>query len=250
MKALVLAGGRGSRLDELSSNRNKCMISVMGKHVIEYNLENAANTDIEEIIIVVGYRAEEIINKIGTEYQGKKIRYVIQPEQKGLVNAMECAKEALEGHDFLLLLGDEILINPRYQTMINMYKSSECAVVCGVLEVGDRNLIKRTYTIIQDTNNNVYRLIEKPRTPLNNIMGTGDCVFSNDIFNYIKFTPVHFERKEKELPDLIQCAIDEGKVVKTFMVCDKYTNINTKEDIHMAEGFFQDHKNTNLREMP
>ena len=61
-------------------------------------------------------------------------------------------------------------------------------------------------------------------------MGTGDCIFKNEIFNYIEFTPIHYERKEKEFPDLIQSAIDDGKIVKTFIICDQYTNINSKEE--------------------
>ena len=45
MKALILAGGRGKRLDDLSSENNKCMIKVNGRHVIEYNLDNAGAVD-------------------------------------------------------------------------------------------------------------------------------------------------------------------------------------------------------------
>jgi dTDP-glucose pyrophosphorylase len=239
MKALILAGGRGKRVDEFSKSGNKCMLKVMGKHLIEYSLDYVVNTDVDEIIIVVGYKAEEIINLLGNNYKCKKIRYVIQWEQKGLVHAMECSREAIDGDDFILMLGDEILINPRHQAMIEEFKKGDCIAICGILMVGDKTLIKKTYTLIQDDNNIVSRLIEKPRKPLNNFMGTGDCIFKNEIFNYVEFTPIHHERKEKEFPDLIQCAIDDGKIVKTFIVCDKYTNINSKEDIVMAENMLK-----------
>jgi dTDP-glucose pyrophosphorylase len=53
-------------------------------------------------------------------------------------------------------------------------------------------------------------------------------------------TPIHHQRQEKELPDLIQCAIDDGKLVKSFFVCDKYANINSTDDIEFAESFFTD----------
>lgn len=82
-----------------------------------------------------------------------------------------------------------------------------------MLRVEDRELIRRTYAIIYNEQNIVCRLIEKPRSPRNDFMGTGNCVFKNDILKYIDVTPIHHERKEKELPDLIQCAIDDGKVV-------------------------------------
>jgi dTDP-glucose pyrophosphorylase len=239
MKALILAGGRGKRLDEISIPRNKCMTEVNGKPIVEYSLDCVSNTDIDEVIIVVGYRAEEIINTYGNRYKHKKLKYVIQWEQKGLVHAIECAKDAVESDDFMLLLGDEVLINPRHQAMLDEFRRGNVFALCGVLRVEEKDLIKRTYTLIHDSNNVIYRLVEKPRNPLNNFMGTGDCVFRNEIFDYVEITPIHHERKEKELPDLVQCAIDEGKTVKSFIICDRYTNINSKEDIAIAEGFFK-----------
>ena len=238
MKALVLAGGRGTRLDELSTGTNKCMLTINGKHVIEYSLDYAASTEVDEIVLVVGYRAEDIINYVGTDYHGKRIRYVIQWEQKGLVHAIEYARDALNGSDFMLLLGDEILVNPRHQAMICEYNHGNSFGLCGVLKVPDKNLIRRTYTFIQDADGNIFRLVEKPRNPLSNFMGTGDCIFNNEILEYIDMTPIHHERKEKELPDLIQCAIDDGNRVKSFLICDKYTNINSVEDVRLAESFF------------
>jgi dTDP-glucose pyrophosphorylase len=72
-------------------------------------------------------------------------------------------------------------------------------------------------------------------------MGTGDCVFKNDIIKYIDVTPIHHERLEKELPDLIQCAIDDGKTIKSFMICDYYTNINASHDIEYARTILSGH---------
>ena len=168
MKALILAGGRGKRLDDLSANRNKCMLMLGDKPVIEYSLDCAVNCDVDEIILVVGYRAEEIINTYGNFYKSKRLKYAIQWEQRGLVHAIECAKEALDGDDFMLLLGDEILVNPRHQEMLLEFKKGESFALCGILWVENKDLIKRTYTIIHDENNNIYRLVEKPRQPLNN----------------------------------------------------------------------------------
>jgi dTDP-glucose pyrophosphorylase len=239
MKALILAGGRGKRLDELSAKNNKCMTKINGRFAIDYNLDNAVNAGVDEIIIVVGYRAEDIINYLGNTYKNKQLTYVIQWEQRGLVHAIECAKEALAGDDFMLLLADEIMVNPRHRDMMQEFRKGEAFALCGILWVDNKDLIRRTYTLIQGEGNRIHRLIEKPKCPLNNYQGTGDCVFKNELLNYIDVTPIHHERNEKELPDLIQCAIDEGQVVKSFIICDKYTNINTKEDIAMAENFFK-----------
>jgi dTDP-glucose pyrophosphorylase len=236
MKALILAGGRGKRLDALSADRNKCMIQIAGRPVIEFSLGAAAATSVDEIIVVVGYRAEEIINYYGNSFNNKPVKYVIQYEQKGLVHAIECAKDTVGQDDFLLLLGDEILINPRHQLMIDAFnKDKNLFAICGILKVKDGNLIKRTYALIQNNESQIFRLIEKPRNPINEYMGTGDCVFNNKIFDYIQYTPIHHERNEKELPDLIQCTIDDGRLVKSFIICDHYVNVNSADDITLAE---------------
>jgi NDP-sugar pyrophosphorylase family protein len=231
MKALILAGGRGKRLGDLSENSNKCMLKVNGRHVIEFSLDHAVSAGVDEVVVVVGYRAEEIINHFGIAYKGKKLKYVIQTEQRGLVHAIECAAGALAGDDFMLLLGDEIMKAPRHREMIEYFKKTGAFTVCGILKVQDRALISKTYTLVKDDKDVISRLVEKPRNPLNDLMGTGDCVFRNAILKYIEFTPIHHERNEKELPDLIQSAIDAGETVRAFMICEKYANINSVEDI-------------------
>lgn len=247
MKALILAGGRGKRMGKLSDESNKCMLELDGKPVLEYNLERAAELDINEIVLVVGYRAEEIINRYGINYKGKRIKYVIQWERKGLVHAIECAKGAIGNDDFFLLLGDEVLVNSRHKEMLEEFKRGEAFAICGVMFQKDREKIRRTYTVLIDKDARIFRLIEKPKRALNNWQGTGHCIFKNGILSYIDRTPIHPERGEKELPDLIQCAVDDGRIVKIFDICDAYTNINSEEDLKEAEALLNNIKSTYVR---
>ena len=238
MKALILAAGRGNRINEFSENQNKCMIPFRGKPMIEHTLKRASATGLNEIIVVVGYKAEDIINHYGIFFEGRRIRYVIQREQKGLVHAIECAKDALEEEDFFLMLADEVMYASRPAEMMEFFQKEEDIFgVCGILKVDDLELIRRTYALVKDDNNTIFRLIEKPRKPLNEYQGTGHCIFKNRILEYIEITPLHHERKEKELPDLIQCCIDDGRIVKAFDVCERYVNINSAKDLITAEGF-------------
>jgi len=239
MKVLILAGGRGKRLNELTISINKCMLELSGKPVLEYNLDRAIELDIDEIILVVGYRAEDIINRYGTNYKGRRIRYMIQRKQKGLVHAIECARDALSGSDFFLLLGDEVLVNSRHKEMQEEFEHGDSFAICGVMFQKDKRKIKRTYNVLADENGRVLRLIEKPKNPLNNWQGTGHCIFKNKILSYIERTPIHPERGEKELPDLIQCAVDDGHAVKIFNICDAYTNINSEEDLEEAKNLIE-----------
>lgn len=239
MKVLILAGGRGKRLNSISENANKCMVPVNDVPIIEYSLRCIADTEITEIIIVVGYRAEDIINTYGNSYHRKTIKYVIQPEQKGLVHAIECAAETISDEDFMLMLGDELMIKPMHHQMIEYFNNdTDIFAICGTVIVEDINLIKKTYSVIQSDENRIFRLVEKPSNPLNNIMGTGNCIFRNEILSFIPHTPINQRRNERELPDLIQCAVDEGRLVKSFRVCDHYVNLNEPKEIEKAESYF------------
>jgi len=240
MKALILAAGRGKRLGELSTFVNKCMVQINKKPLIEYSLDCISSLmEIEQIIIVVGYKSEDIINRYQNKYKGKDIIYVKQMEQKGLVHAIECAKDAMGSSDFMLMLGDEFMINPHHKEFVKEFYLQKVFALCGVVEVKDRNLIRKTYTVIHLEDGQVARLIEKPSNPVfNNIMGTGNCIFKNQIFDYIPKTPINQNRQEKELPDLIQCVIDDGNTVKTFITCKEYININSLEELNQTNSYF------------
>ncbi len=237
MKALVLAAGRGDRLGEHPDDGNKCMLRLFGKPLVQYSLENAVRAGAEEIIIVVGFRAEAIINAFGIDFRGVRIRYVIQDEPRGLVHAIETSAGAIEGHDFMLFLADEILWHPHHEAMLEMFRNEDLFVVCGVVQEKDREQIRKTYALIEDERDRrIYRLIEKPRRPPSDVRGTGNCVFRSSILDYVEVTPINQSRGEKELPDLIQCAIDDGHIVRAFDIGDGYVNINTPGDIAIAEA--------------
>jgi dTDP-glucose pyrophosphorylase len=246
MKALVLAAGRGRRLGGITNSMSKCMLPIMlplsGKPILEYNLARADVPEIDEIVLVVGYKAETIINRYGTRYGEKRIQYVIQSEQKGLVHAIECSREALGDDDIFLLLGDEVLVNSRHREMLKAFTKDDTFGICGVLTQKDPSKIARTYTVLADRDGRILRLVEKPKVALNNWQGTGHCVFRNKVLSYAERTPIHPERGEKELPDLIQCAVDAGRVIRLLDVCDDYVNVNCEEELAEAERLLRGKK--------
>jgi dTDP-glucose pyrophosphorylase len=243
MKALILAAGRGTRLGDLGEPLNKCLRTFRGKHLIQYSLESAVLGDVEEIIIVVGYQAESIINRVGIWYENIRITYVLQRELRGLVDAIERAKDMLEGDDFILFLADEIVCDPHPYEMIRVFKDENLFGICGVAQVEDMEEIKKTYSVMYDPfDKRIYRLIEKPRNPINSFMGTGNCVFKNEILDYISCTPVNPVRNEKELPDLIQGAIDDGNTVKLYSIGSRYVNVNTAQDVDIANDILEESK--------
>ncbi|MDO8517236.1 MAG: sugar phosphate nucleotidyltransferase [Nanoarchaeota archaeon] len=235
MKALILAGGRGSRLNELTKDKNKSMLELFEKPLIEYNLGHAFEAGVGEIIIVVGYKKEDIIKYVGNSYKGIKVSYVVQKEQRGVVNAIESARKAIGKSDFILMLADEIVVDAKLKEMAEKFKKQELFGICGVTFETDKSSIGKTYSSMVNEKGRVFRLIEKPRFPINNIKGTGHCILKNEILDYIERTPINANRGERELVDLIQCAVDEGKKVYVYPITKAYVNANTQEDFDLAK---------------
>jgi len=211
------------------------MLPLLGRPLVAYSFENAHRAGVDEIVVVVKYRAEQIINEFGIDYRGIRIRYVIQDDPQGLVHAISCARPVIGDTTFMLFLADEILFESRHREMVERFEAESCFAMCGVVEEPKVEEIRKTYSVIQDADGRIYRLIEKPRRPQNEIRGTGNCLFRPEIFDYIDLTPVNPVRQEKELPDLIQCAVDDGHLVKSFAIGGSYVNINSPEDIAIAE---------------
>lgn len=215
------------------------MLKVAGRPLIEYSLECAYRAGFCEIDILVGYRADEIKEAYGKAFRSIPIRYIHQEEQRGVVHAIECAREALEGEDFMLMLGDELLINPAHEKMVSYFSSrKDIFGLCGTVKVGDRELIRKTYAVISGPDKRIIRLIEKPQHPPNDWMGTGNILMRSEILNYISKTPVNQQRGERELPDLIQCAVDDGRIVESFVLCKRYVNVNSADELKTASSYF------------
>jgi len=235
MKAVILAGGRGSRLNEFTKDKNKSMIKIFEKPLIEYNLDHAVEAGVSEIIIVLCHKPQEIIDFVGDEYQGIKVRYIIEKEGNGLVAAIENAKELIGKSDFILMLADEIIVNAKLKEMTRKFKKEELFAICGITYEEDKYSIGKTYTAMVNEKGRAFRLIEKPKVKINNIKGTGHCILKNEILYYIDRTPINAIRGQKELVDLIQVAIDDGKKVEIYPITKNYINVNTKEDYELAK---------------
>ena len=76
MQAIILAAGMGRRLGELTDNNTKCMLEVNGVRLINRTLDTLAELGIKHVILVVGYKAQHVIDHVGATYKGMTISYV------------------------------------------------------------------------------------------------------------------------------------------------------------------------------
>jgi len=159
MQAIILAAGNGIRFSPLSDNKPKPLFSFLNKSIIEHNLSELKGI-VDEVIIVVGYRKEMIIDKIGDNFEGIKITYIEDKEITGTASAVKLAKEAILG-DFILLNGDDFY----FREDIKKLKSP------GILVREHQN--PSSFGVVVKENDYLKDLIEKPSNPTSNLVNTG-----------------------------------------------------------------------------
>ena len=240
MKALILAAGKGRRLRDSIGEISKCMIPLAGRPLLSYVLDNAVNADITQAVIVVGYKAETIMEYFGNNYKGMPLTYVFQKEQNGIIDAMESGIAALNGEDFLLLAGDELLFNPHHREMISEHYARNSFITCGMVDKDDIETIKKTYTIEYNNDKIITKLIEKPQSAFNNLKGSCSCVFSGDVFDYKKDEKDDVTTNritgQKEFGGLLHYWMRQKAATRFFVVGDRFINVNFAEDLKSAEA--------------
>lgn len=230
---VVLAAGEGIRLLPYTANLPKVLLEINGRPLISYVLETTKVFNSKEIFIVVGFQKQLVKEYVNANFRGLNITYIEQKKRVGLVNAISLLEPYLD-EDFILMLGDEIYINTRHNELLPFYYKNNPDVVCGIMKTDDPSLIKKNYSV-EIKNGKIIRLIEKPEIVINNIMGSGTCIFKPTVFDYIKRTPINPKRKQKELTDLIQEMIKDNKMVLPFDLGGDYVNINYFDDLKKAE---------------
>ena len=105
MKAVVLAAGQGTRLRPVTNCCQKAMLPLNGRPLLEYTLANLAGV-VEEAVVVVGYREEDISGYFGDRYGGLPVRYVRQTGPAGTAAALLAARSLVPDSRLLVVLGD------------------------------------------------------------------------------------------------------------------------------------------------
>lgn len=245
MKAVILAAGKGTRIGEFTAGINKCLIPVDGLPLIVHHIDNFSKIGcITECIVVVGYRAEDIIQQVGNSRNNMKITYCYQPEDKerGIIPSIESAADIIN-EDFILVLGDEFIYENNYQQAINQFYKDNFKCMVGIIEAANKEEVKKNYTFQFGENGCLFDFIEKPETPYNSYIGTGNIIFRKDVcklFPYVRMNPI---RKERELVDLFQLIIDNGDLIHSYTVGEAYFNINTIHDFEKLKQFLKVREN-------
>lgn len=121
MQAIILAAGMGKRLGELTKGNTKCMVKVNGISLIDRTLTQLSQLTLSRVIIVVGYKGENLRNYVGDEYKGLKIEYVTNPiyDKTNNIYSLSLAKKELQEDDTLLIESDLIFDDALFPMIVN-----------------------------------------------------------------------------------------------------------------------------------
>src|SRR5580704_9637080 len=109
MKAVVMAGGEGSRLRPLTSSRPKPLVPVANKPVMHHIVDLLRRHDIHEVVATLHYLADEIENYFGDGSDlGVTMEYVVEDTPLGTAGAVKLAQRRLEARRFLVVSGDAL----------------------------------------------------------------------------------------------------------------------------------------------
>lgn len=168
-----MAAGEGKRMRPLTLERPKPLIEVAGKSILEHVLD-VLPSEVDEVIIVVGYKADMIKEKFGDSYKGKKLRYVHQWMPAGTAHALSLARPFLTGK-FMLLNADDIL-GP--EALAEAVKHPLAILVATHTEPEKMGVIaKRADGTLEE-------IEEKPEKPKSNLVNTGVMVLDERLFGY------------------------------------------------------------------
>lgn len=222
MQAVILAAGKGTRMNHLTQNSNKTMLRVKGKTVLEHKIEILPK-EIDEIIFVIGYHGNQIKKHFGSTFGGRKVRYVVQKRLNGTGGAIHRAKKMLRGK-FLVLMGDDLYSQKDLEKLI---KYDLAVLGYEVKNPGQFGVIKT------NKKGNMVDIIEAPhRSRKYRLANTAVYVLNKKFFTY-KLVPKKLGDKEYGLPQtMASMAKDhEIKVVKASF----WHQITKPEDIRKAE---------------
>lgn len=227
MQGIVLAAGKGSRLQG-KHDINKCLLTYKNKTLIEHNLDILVGCSVCEIIIIVGYHSENIVQHIGYSYCGIDVTYVYQKELLGIAHGVLCAAPYIN-QNFFMCLSDEILFSPTIESFLQCFNKSGADCTCGVVTDNIEN-IRKNYTVQLGHNDRILDLIEKPFNVYNNLKGTGYCAMRTTMLPLLKSLQPNPMRGEYEMGDWILQGIKKGLLCNVAVIASGEMNINTASD--------------------
>ncbi len=225
-QAVILAAGEGKRLRPFTVNRPKAMLSIADKPILQYVVESLAQNGVREIVLVVGYRKEQIFDYMASGDQfGVEITYVTQAGQLGTAHALLQAKSAVN-EEFLVLPGDKLI---EADTITQFVAAKPEAMLVKKVENPLRSAVVTVDEgVVKEAMRQERRASGPIREPGIYIVNTGIYAFTGEIFDFIEGEP--------NIPAALNRMLAQGKKISALETDTTWLDIVYPWDILSLNG--------------
>jgi glucose-1-phosphate thymidylyltransferase len=227
MKALVLAGGAGTRLRPITHTSAKQLLPVANKPVLFYGLEAIRDAGITDVGLIVGdtEAAIRLAVEDGSAF-GLRATYIRQHSPLGLAHAVLVAREFLDEDDFVMYLGDNFIVGG-ITTLVDEFRSARPDVQIMLTRVRD----PRQFGVVElDDAGQVVGLVEKPQKPKSDLALAGVYMFTAAIHEAIGHLRPSW-RGELEITEAIQWLLDAGRNVRSTVITGYWKDTGNVADM-------------------
>ncbi|AGL16652.1 glucose-1-phosphate thymidylyltransferase [Actinoplanes sp. N902-109] len=227
MKGLILAGGRGTRLRPLSNTVAKQLIPVANRPILFYSLDTMREAGITQVGVVVGDHRAAIQDAVGDGSGfGLRVTYIEQSAPRGLAHAVNEARDFLGDDDFLMQLGDTVLLDS-VLPLVEQFRAGRPAAALLLAKVSDPH----EFGIAElGPDGAILSLVEKPRHPASDLAIVGVYAFTATIHQAVRAIGPS-RRGEYEITDAVRWLLSTGHAVESRVTTGYWSDAGRLDDL-------------------
>lgn len=236
MKALITAGGKGTRLRPITHTRNKHLIPIANKPILHYALEYVAEAGIREVGIIVNADTNDVQAALGTgEAFGLRITYIPQTAPLGLAHCVKISQKFIGDEPFVFYLGDNMVVGgiKRFQEEF-LARKSNCHLTLARVKDPER------FGVPEIDGSRIVTIEEKPKAPKSRYAVSGIYFYDSSIFEAVNNIRPS-ARGELEISDAHQYLLDHNRTVTFSEITGWWKDTGLPDDLLEANRLILDH---------